>query len=112
MSYPECGHCEVRFQCFSERDGHKSEVTTKGTGKCLVGWKEVILEEIPFVDVKPYSHNIISIALQAINKGWGNKEANRVIREFGLKSLGWHNSYGVVHMKTEPRGEKLANVKA
>jgi hypothetical protein len=90
MAYPECEDCPERFVCFTTRKGHKSKEVTKDTGKCLGGWKQSILKEIAYVDIKPYSHNIISLALGAIARGWGKPEANKVIDEFGLKDLGWH----------------------
>jgi hypothetical protein len=90
MAYPECDTCEDRFKCFTKRAGYKNEEVTKGTGKCLNGWKHSILKEIPYVDIKQYSHNIISLALGAIARGWGKPVANAVIDEFGLSLLGWH----------------------
>ena len=48
-----------------------------------------IEDEMEFVDVKPYSHNLISMRLRHIAELGGVKEANRVIRELGLESLGW-----------------------
>lgn len=50
---------------------------------------EKIEDEIPFVDVKPYSHNIIGFCLLRISEIAGKKYANRLIDEFNLKSLGW-----------------------
>ena len=57
--------------------------------KSLNDWRETIDEEVPYVDVKPYSHNIISIALGAIANKHGQGEANKAIEDFGLKALGW-----------------------
>jgi hypothetical protein len=57
--------------------------------KSLKDWRETIESEVDFVDVKPYSHNIISLALQAISKMWGKEEANKAIDEFQLEDLGW-----------------------
>ena len=48
-----------------------------------------IEDEMEFVDIKTYSHNIISIRLSMISKLGGVKEANRVIEELGLEDLGW-----------------------
>jgi hypothetical protein len=52
-------------------------------------WVEVIRGEVVFVNVKPYSHNIISIALKAIAEQHGDAAANRVIRDMDLERLGW-----------------------
>ena len=52
-----------------------------------------IKEEIPFVDIKPYSHNIIGLQLQLLAEKFGQAEANKVIRETPLKDLGWAPSY-------------------
>jgi hypothetical protein len=52
-------------------------------------WVEVIRDQVIFVDVKPYSHNIISIALKAISEQHGDAAANRVIRDMDLERLGW-----------------------
>ena len=48
-----------------------------------------IMENIPFIDIKPYSHNIISCNLQHLNK-IGHKEiALDIIRLTPLIDLGW-----------------------
>ena len=48
-----------------------------------------IEDEMEFVGIKSYSHNLISIRLSQISKLGGVKEANRVIVELGLEILGW-----------------------
>jgi hypothetical protein len=53
-------------------------------------WRTRIKREAPYVDVKPYSHNIISLVLSAIAKEYGQAEANRAIEDFGLEELGWN----------------------
>lgn len=58
--------------------------------KTLKEWREDIHREVNFVDIKIYSHNIISIALRAIAKNFGASEANKAIEDFGLETLGWH----------------------
>ena len=55
----------------------------------LDDWRDTIEREAPYVDVKPYSHNIIGIALSAIASKWGKEEANKAIEDFGLEELGW-----------------------
>lgn len=45
--------------------------------------------EIDYVDIKQYSHNIISLKLQSAAKKFGNEVANDLIDEFGLEDLGW-----------------------
>lgn len=52
-------------------------------------WVDVIEKEVPFIDIKPYSHNIIGIALGAIAKLDSQHRANELIEEFGLDKLGW-----------------------
>ena len=51
--------------------------------------RKEIKKEAHYVDVKSYSHNIISIALQSIDRQFGTEEANRAVRDFKLERLGW-----------------------
>ena len=55
----------------------------------LEQWEEKIKNEVPYIDVKPYSHNIISIALGAIDKHWGSIETNNIIIKYKLNERGW-----------------------
>lgn len=57
--------------------------------KGLKGWRKTIKQEAPYVDVKPFSHNIITLSLGAIAKEYGRGEANKAIVDFGLEDLGW-----------------------
>jgi len=41
------------------------------------------------VDIKTYSHNIVTIALRQIAKEFGDAEANQAITDFKLERLGW-----------------------
>ena len=50
---------------------------------------ETIDDEIDFVDIKPYSHNIISLVLKQISDKFGKNTANETIDHFDLESLGW-----------------------
>lgn len=59
------------------------------TEKTLEEWREDIENEVPYVDVKPFSHNIIGICLGAIAKNFGKSEAEKAITDFGLRDLGW-----------------------
>ena len=59
------------------------------TNKTLIEWRTDIGQEAPYVDKKPFSHNIISICLGAIAKNWGKKQANKAILDCGLDKLGW-----------------------
>ena len=56
----------------------------------IADWRETIRKERRYVGRKPYSHNIISIALGAIAKIAGDEEANKAITDFNLDSLGWN----------------------
>lgn len=55
----------------------------------LQDWIEGIENEIMFVGLKPYSHNIIQISLQAIAEDFGIAVANKVIEDLDLESVGW-----------------------
>lgn len=48
-----------------------------------------IMEERKFVDIKPYSHNIISLELRVVSEKLGQSEANKLIRMCNLEPLGW-----------------------
>ncbi|MAB50954.1 hypothetical protein [Marinobacter sp.] len=54
--------------------------------------KNKIMEEIPFIDIKPYSHTIISLRLKMIYDEFGSDVANETIEEFRLDELGWEKS--------------------
>ena len=45
--------------------------------------------ERPYVNRKPYSHNIISLVLHQIANEYGRAEANKAIKDFRLGTLGW-----------------------
>ena len=49
-----------------------------------------ILEEIPWVDIKPFSHNIISLELGIISENYGKDVSNQLIKDFKLDKMGWH----------------------
>lgn len=49
----------------------------------------IIDKEVDYVDVKEYSHNIISCALLEISEKFGRGATNDVIVEFELENLGW-----------------------
>lgn len=51
--------------------------------------REKIRNEVGFVNVKPYSHNIIGMTLLSVAEGYGREQANKLIDEFGLEKLGW-----------------------
>jgi hypothetical protein len=48
-----------------------------------------IEEEAKYVDVKPFSHNIITSALGLIQREFDTEQANRAVRDFGLEEKGW-----------------------
>ena len=51
--------------------------------------ERTIADEVPYVDLKPYSHNIISLTLRHIGQTWGKEEANKIIDKYKLTRLGW-----------------------
>jgi len=46
-------------------------------------------KEVDYVDIKPYSHNIISCTLQEAAEEFGHMVVNDIIVEFELEALGW-----------------------
>lgn len=52
-------------------------------------WEAALVKELPYINIKPFSHNIVSLCLQAVAKEAGNKAANALIRKHGLVRLGW-----------------------
>lgn len=57
--------------------------------RTLEQWKKAISKEVPFVDTKPFSHNIINLALGAVAEKFGKGSANQIIDELKLEKLGW-----------------------
>jgi len=51
--------------------------------------RDDIAQEVPYIDVKPYSHNIVGLLLQAIDNRFGKDEANKAIVDFRLERKGW-----------------------
>ena len=48
-----------------------------------------IKKEIPFVDIKPYSHNIISLQLTMLEEVAGEEAVVELVKSTKLKDLGW-----------------------
>lgn len=48
-----------------------------------------ISANVDFVDIKPFTHNIISVVLRIIAEDYGVEAANKTIRDFHLDQLGW-----------------------
>ena len=68
---------------------------TKHSPEPLEKLRAQIEREVPFVDIKSYSHNIISLCLSQIAHGYSDTDANQAIEDFGLEELGWHKQPGV-----------------
>ena len=48
-----------------------------------------VVEEIPYIDVRPYSHNIISLNLRIIEQKFGTRAVEAIIEMTDLRDLGW-----------------------
>ena len=48
-----------------------------------------IKQEIPYVDVKPYSHNIISLELTILEEVAGREAVVELVKTTELKNKGW-----------------------
>ena len=64
---------------------------TKEEKQRLAELHKNIKDEVKHVNIKEYSHNIISWTLRLISQEFGYNEANKTIDKFGLKRLGWHH---------------------
>ena len=52
-------------------------------------YTRIVGYESCWVDVKEYSHNLISLYLRQVSKKYGRQEANNIIKKTGLEKLGW-----------------------
>ena len=50
---------------------------------------ESIANETPYIDIKPYSHNIISLQLSIIENEGGLEKVKECIKKFKLDKKGW-----------------------
>eukprot|EP01050_Picozoa_sp_SAG11_P010164 SAG11_NODE_1003_length_6211_cov_6.104548_7_plen_69_part_00 len=48
-----------------------------------------IKKQIPYIDIKSYSSNIISLTLNIMSEEFGDEKANETIEKLGLDKLGW-----------------------
>ncbi len=46
-------------------------------------------ENVDYIDLKPFSHNIIGMLLREASEKFGDSVANDLIEEFGLERQGW-----------------------
>lgn len=59
------------------------------TANTLDDLRSQIEDQAPYVDIRSHSHNILGIVLSQIAGSFGEGEANRAIRDFGLEAKGW-----------------------
>ena len=71
------------------RDDTPSPRRIPSSKKTLEELRDSIVDEIPFVDIKPYSHNIIGMTLNIMAGKFGRKAADDAIKELSLEELGW-----------------------
>lgn len=62
-------------------------------GSVTTEQKQILLKiakEVDWIDIKPYSHNIVSLQLRSLNeKGFDDKMMDDVIKMFHLHRKGW-----------------------
>jgi len=56
----------------------------------LAQLRNTIRQEAKDIDRKPYSRNIVRMALQQISQKFGSTEANQAVRDFKLKRKGFN----------------------
>jgi hypothetical protein len=52
--------------------------------------RDRVQREVPYVGIKPFSHNIIRTTLLEIEQKFGRAEANKAVRDFRLKRKGFN----------------------
>jgi hypothetical protein len=52
--------------------------------------REIIEDELQYLDIKPYSRNIIGLELRNVDKKCGVESANSLIDEFDLEGVGFN----------------------
>ncbi len=60
-----------------------------GSKKTLEQLQYEIINEIPYVNIKPYSHNIIGLKLKIMGDTFGKQEVYDIVNNTELKSIGW-----------------------
>ena len=60
-----------------------------GSKKTLEQLQYEIINEIPYVNIKPYSHNIIGIKLKIMGDTFGKQEVYDIVNNTELKNIGW-----------------------
>jgi hypothetical protein len=56
----------------------------------IQGARERIEQELEYINIKPYSSNIIGLRLASVARKCGKKTADGLIEEFGLETYGYH----------------------
>ena len=51
--------------------------------------RKKIGNEVEWINIRPYSHNIIGMVLSSVCGEHGKEKANDLIDEFKLEKLGW-----------------------
>ena len=67
----------------------KGLTMTKEEKQRLAELHKTIKDEVPHVNTKEHSHNIISWTLRIISQEFGYNEANKTIGKFKLNLYGW-----------------------
>lgn len=55
----------------------------------LIELRGKIVNLIPTINKKPYSHNLIGLYLAEVAENYGRHEANKIIIDFHLNKKGW-----------------------
>ena len=51
--------------------------------------EKTISDEAPYVDIKEYSHNIIGMTLEQIDKEFGFEKVKEIVIKYRLDEKGW-----------------------
>ena len=85
-----------------ERESEFKRLMKEKYEECLkYHYNRLIEEEVPYIDIKEYSHNIINGYLGGILNKLGLDEYNKTIEKFDLEEKGWRK----IKMIEEPEGD-------
>jgi len=59
--------------------------------KTIEELRQAIINELMYVDIRPYSHNLVGLYMDELERNYGIKEVKRIVNDhaFWWESKGW-----------------------